>query len=112
MAPPGVPDFMSRRRHLEPGPVMVTGRAWSGWGDVESVELAVDGEWRPAALGERGGPHAWRAWSVAWDAAPGKHVLACRCTDAAGNTQPDAPPWNVGGYANNAVQRVEVVVAG
>ena len=110
MAPPGVPDFMSRRRHLPPGPVRVEGRAWSGWADIESVELAVDGEWRPAKLAGRPGPHAWRAWSAEWDASPGEHVLACRCTDRAGNSQPDGPPWNVGGYANNAVQRVEVVV--
>jgi DMSO/TMAO reductase YedYZ molybdopterin-dependent catalytic subunit len=110
MAPPGVPEFMSRRRHVEAGRVVVEGRAWSGWADVESVEFAVDGEWRPATLGDRGGPHAWRAWSVEWEASPGEHVLACRCTDAAGNAQPDTPPWNVGGYANNAIQRVDVVV--
>ncbi len=111
MVPPGIPEFMSRRRHVEPGRVLVEGRAWSGWADVESVEFAVDGEWRPAHLGHSVGPAAWRHWSATWDASPGEHVIACRCTDAAGNTQPDVPPWNVGGYANNAVQRVAVVVA-
>jgi sulfane dehydrogenase subunit SoxC len=35
-----------------------------------------------------------------------------RATDATGRRQPDAPPWNVGGYANNAVQRVPVTVTG
>ena len=30
--------------------------------------------------------------------------------DATGRMQPDTPPWNVGGYANNAVQRVTVTV--
>ena len=110
MAPPGVPDFMSRRRHVPAGRVRVEGRAWSGWAGVESVEVAVDGEWFAASLGDRGGAHAWRAWSFEWDARRGEHELACRCTDAAGNSQPDTPPWNVGGYANNAVQRVEVVV--
>jgi hypothetical protein len=34
----------------------------------------------------------------------------CRATDTAGNVQPLEPPWNVGGYANNAVQRVPVTV--
>ena len=111
MAPPGVPEFMSRRRHVEAGRVAVTGRAWSGWADVESVDFGVDGEWFPASLGDRGGPHAWRSWSVDWEAVPGEHEIACRCTDAAGNSQPDAPPWNVGGYANNAVQRVAVLVS-
>ena len=111
MAPPGLPEFMSRRRHLEAGPVTVTGRAWSGWADVESVQFGVDGEWFDAKLGDRGGPYAWRSWSFEWDAVPGEHEVACRCTDAAGNGQPDTPPWNVGGYANNAVQRVAVAVA-
>ena len=31
-------------------------------------------------------------------------------TDEAGNTQPLERPWNTGGYANNAVQRVRVTV--
>jgi hypothetical protein len=36
--------------------------------------------------------------------------LCCRTTDAKGNTQPDRPQWNRGGYTNNAVQRVTVHV--
>jgi DMSO/TMAO reductase YedYZ molybdopterin-dependent catalytic subunit len=28
LAPPGVPDFFTRRRHLRPGDVTLTGRAW------------------------------------------------------------------------------------
>ena len=31
-------------------------------------------------------------------------------TDATGRSQPDMPRWNVGGYANNAVQRMAVTV--
>ena len=56
------------------------------------------------------GPHAWRAWSFEWQAEPGDHVLSCRATDSAGNTQPLEPEWNLGGYSNNAVQRVLVTV--
>jgi hypothetical protein len=37
-------------------------------------------------------------------------VLSSRATDAAGNTQPLDPPWNLKGYANNAVERVRVIV--
>jgi len=37
-------------------------------------------------------------------------VLCCRATDATGATQPLEPPWNVGGYANNAVQRISALV--
>jgi hypothetical protein len=37
-------------------------------------------------------------------------VLVCRASDEAGNRQPDEPLWNVGGYVNNAVQRVIATV--
>ena len=33
-----------------------------------------------------------------------------RGTDASGRIQPVEAPWNRGGFANNLVQRVEVVV--
>ena len=113
MVPPGVPDFMSRERHLEPGPVELRGRAWSGWGEVERVEVSTDGGERFAAaeLLEPVSKAAWRGWQFKWDAPAGEHVLCSRASDSAGNTQPLDPPWNLGGYANNAVERVEVTVA-
>jgi hypothetical protein len=37
-------------------------------------------------------------------------VLCCRARDEAGNEQPAEAPWNVGGYVNNAVQRVPIEV--
>jgi sulfane dehydrogenase subunit SoxC len=112
-APPGVPDFMTRQRHLEPGPVTLTGRAWSGQGPIERVEVSTDGgaTFAPAALDGPLGPHAWRGWRFDWDAPPGEHVLSSRATDAAGNTQPLEVPWNLKGYANNAVERIRVVVS-
>ena len=113
MVPPGVPEFMTRERHLEPGRVTLTGRAWSGQGPIETVEVSTDGgaSFADAALDPPLGPHAWRGWSLDWDAPPGEHVLASRATDAAGNTQPLEPPWNLKGYANNAVERIRVLVA-
>ena len=45
-----------------------------------------------------------------WNATAGEHELCCRARDAAGNEQPLEPSWNLGGYANNAVQRVPVTV--
>jgi DMSO/TMAO reductase YedYZ molybdopterin-dependent catalytic subunit len=113
MLPPGVPDFMTRRRFVASGSHRLEGRAWSGGGAITRVEVSVDGgaHWRDAELGDAPGPHAWRAWSAMWDAAEaGDYELCCRATDASGGVQPVDPAWNVGGYANNAVQRVPVTV--
>jgi len=113
MVPPGVPDFMTRTRHLEPGPTTLTGRAWSGHGSIERVEVSTDGgtTFNAAVLGEPLGPNAWRGWSFTWDATPGEHTLSSRATDSSGNTQPLDAPWNLKGYANNAVERITVQVA-
>ena len=113
MVPPGVPDFMTRERHLEPGPVELRGRAWSGHGPVERVEVSTDGgeSFAGAELDAPLGESAWRGWSFGWDAPPGEHVLCSRATDATGRSQPLDPPWNLKGYANNAVERVLVLVS-
>ena len=112
MVPPGIPDFFSRTRFLDPGRCLLEGRAWSGWGAVERVEVSTDGgsTWGDATLGEPPSPFAWRPWAYEWSAEPGEHELCCRATDATGRTQPTSPPWNLDGFCNNAVQRVTVVV--
>jgi sulfane dehydrogenase subunit SoxC len=111
--PPGVPDFMTRTRHLTAGGTTLTGRAWSGHGSIERVEVSTDGgaTFDAAALDAPLGDHAWRGWRFDWDAPEGEHVISSRATDSAGNTQPLEPPWNLKGYANNAVERIPVVVA-
>ena len=110
MVPPGIPDFFSRRRFLDAGPIQVGGRAWSGAGPVARVEAAVDGHWSDAKLGPPLGDFAWRSWSFDWQATPGEHELACRATDAAGNVQPSEQPWNYQGVGNNLIQQVAVAV--
>jgi sulfane dehydrogenase subunit SoxC len=113
LAPPGIADFPTRSRTVVGGPCLLEGRAWSGWGPISAVEVSTDGgrTWREARL-ERDvdSPWAWCRWSLDWEATPGGHELRCRARDAAGNSQPDEPTWNLGGYANNAVQRVAVTV--
>jgi DMSO/TMAO reductase YedYZ molybdopterin-dependent catalytic subunit len=110
MVPPGLPDFPTRERTLPAGRWTVEGRAWSGHAPIESVEFGVDETWAEAELDAPPGRWAWRGWRAEWDATAGDHVLACRARDEAGNTQPDEADWNVGGYANNGVQRVPVRV--
>ncbi len=113
MVPPGIPDFATRERTLGPGPCPVRGRAWSGFGEVERVEVSADGgaSWGDARIGPRRSTWAWRAWEWDWKPpGPGAYELCCRATDSAGNAQPLEASWNLGGYANNEVQRVPVVV--
>ena len=112
IAPPGIPDFMTRARYVTAGTVSVTGRAWSGRGAVTNVEFSADGgeRWIPAEVHPARGPHAWHRWQVDWHARPGEYVLCCRATDETGETQPLEPPWNLGGYAVNDVHRVPVTV--
>jgi len=113
LVPPGIPEFMTRRRFVAPGPCALAGRAWSGWAPVARVEVSTDGgaTWSDAELDPPLGPHAWRGFRFVWEAEAGEHELCCRATDAAGNTQPLEPPSNPGGYCNNAVQRIDVTVA-
>ena len=112
LVPPGIPDFLTRTRYLELGPLTLTGRAWSGWGPIERVDVSVDGgdTWAAADLAEPVSDYAWLRWTYDWNAEPGEYELCCRATDASGRTQPVAPDWNFDGFCNNAVQRVRVVV--
>ena len=111
MVPPGIPDWYTRNRFVDAGHIKIHGRAWSGAGvPVAKVELGIDGNWMPADLDQATGKYAWRGWSFNWDAKPGTYVLSCRATDAAGETQPLSPRWDVAGFGNNYVHRIKVTV--
>ena len=110
MIPPGIPDFLTRHRYVEAGPVELSGRAWSGLAPVTRVEVGIDGAWSDAELGPARGDFAWRGWRFTWQATPGEHELSCRATDAEGRAQPLEQPWNLQGMGVNHVQRVDVTV--
>ena len=113
MVPPGVPDFMTRARHLEPGPddahgprLVRTGQHRAGRGLHRRRRLL-----QAAVLDPPLGPNAWRGWRFTGTRHRASTSSSSRATDAAGNTQPLDPPWNLKGYANNAVERITVQVA-
>jgi len=112
MIPPGIPDFLTRMRLVDAGPVRLSGRAWAGRPGVARVRVSVDGgaTWREAGLEAPVSPHAWCGWSCEWDATPGRYTLCVQAADNAGNVQPVEQPWNYQGMGNNMVQRVEVIV--
>ena len=112
MIPPGIPDFLTRTRLVPAGAVTLTGKAWAGRLGVSRVEVSVDGgaTWSDARLDPPVSPHAWRTWTFPWNAGRGAHTLCARATDSEGTVQPMEQQWNFGGYGNNSVQRVNVIV--
>jgi sulfane dehydrogenase subunit SoxC len=113
MVPPGIPEFLTRRRIVERGRHRLEGRAWSGGGSIATVEVSTDGgsRWHGAELEPSPDPAAWSRWSFTWIADRATETeLCCRAMDATGASQPDEPVWNLGGYAVNAVHRVPVTV--
>ena len=97
------------RRHT----YTVRGKAWSGTGPVTNVDISLtgEGEWLPGAARAAEGPYQWQNWSFEWDADErGRKTLRARATDAAGNVQPEVPPWNRLGYGNNAIEVIYVDV--
>jgi DMSO/TMAO reductase YedYZ molybdopterin-dependent catalytic subunit len=96
-------------------PMEIRGSSWTGGGaEVAIVAVTVDdGEtWHEADLvrQETAGPWGPMSWSVVIDVEPVNVTVMARATDTRGNTQPLEPPWNSGGYANNAVHRITVEV--
>jgi hypothetical protein len=68
----------------------------TGWSDAELAQAVSD--------------HAWREWAFRWDARRGRYTLCVRATDSEGTVQPGEQQWNFGGYGNNMIQRVDVIV--
>jgi DMSO/TMAO reductase YedYZ molybdopterin-dependent catalytic subunit len=114
MIPPGIPDFLTRRRTVAMDPSVLRGRAWSGWAPIALVEVSTDGgrSWEAAELaGDAASPWAWESWTYRWEPpGPGEYEVCSRAVDRAGRAQPANAVWNLGGYANNAVQRLAVTV--
>jgi DMSO/TMAO reductase YedYZ molybdopterin-dependent catalytic subunit len=114
-APEPVTHMRVRARITDPAPsstidvgtYTVRGKAWSGSGPITRVEISLTGagDWQEATVEPPKDPSQWQDWSFAWEASGvGRHTLRARATDAAGNVQPDVPPWNRLGYGNNAIE--------
>jgi DMSO/TMAO reductase YedYZ molybdopterin-dependent catalytic subunit len=114
---PGVPVTAIRIKSMFTGlpaaaragsALRLTGLAWGG-GGVERVDVAVDGRWQRARLVGPILQHAWRRFELHWTPPrPGRYLLACCATSARGETQPDTPVWNKGGYGANGIEKVAI----
>jgi DMSO/TMAO reductase YedYZ molybdopterin-dependent catalytic subunit len=96
---------------LRAGDTSIHGIAWGGRDGIAEVLVRVDGgAWIPARLAGSAGPYARTLWEARHPLTAGRHELQCRAADNAGEAQPERPPANLDGYANNAIHRVRVSV--
>ena len=80
----------------------IHGYAHSPYG-IARVEWSADlgATWEEAEVDVPGSPYSWARFEFAWSAGPGEYTVLTRATDGAGNTQPDAVPFNRKGYLFN-----------
>lgn len=94
--------------------VTVGGFAWGGEGEIEGVEISVDGgdNYRDAELLDSPSRYAWRPWRYDWDlpSTPGTATLCSRARTDQGEIQPVEHDWNNGAYAVNAIRSIQVAV--
>jgi sulfite dehydrogenase (cytochrome) subunit A len=89
-------------------PCALEGIAFDGGDGIKSVELSLDGGkiWRSARLGEDHGRYSFRRWKFDWTpSAKGDQSLLVRATNCSGQTQPNEPRWNKGGFMRNVIER-------
>ena len=70
---------------------------------IAGVEWSADSgsTWSDAEVDVPASPYSWARFEFAWSASPGEYTIMTRATDEAGNTQPDAVPFNRKGYLFN-----------
>jgi hypothetical protein len=97
---------------VKPGIVAVGGIAWDAGYGVRSVEITTDGgkTWKEATLGADLGRFAFRPFSLAVAAVPGKLSVTARATNAIGQTQTTAIIANPAGYHHNVMHSVTLNV--
>ncbi|MBN2907028.1 MAG: sulfite dehydrogenase [Rhodobacteraceae bacterium] len=94
-----------------PGPLVITGLAWSGRGPIDHVDVSIDGgkNWQTARLAQPGQPMAISRFylDIDWDGS--EMLLQSRAVDATGYVQPTKTQLrDVRGlnsiYHNNCIQ--------
>lgn len=97
---------------LDAGNHTIEGIAWSGEGDITTVEISFDGHhWSNAILLKNTTePYAWTKWKYQWNALEGEHIIFCRATDSKGRRQPMNAFWNKKGYGYNATSKAHVKI--
>ena len=70
---------------------------------LTKVEWSTDSgsTWTEATLHDPAERHSWARFEFAWSPRPGDYTVMTRASDIAGNSQPDAVPFNEKGYLFN-----------
>jgi DMSO/TMAO reductase YedYZ molybdopterin-dependent catalytic subunit len=95
-------------------PIPARGIAFGGDSGVARVDFSADGgkSWAPARLGRDEGKYSFRQWSANFTfAAPGSRTLMVRCTNTAGDSQPEVANWNPSGFMRNVIESTTVEAA-
>ncbi len=102
------------RERVPAGVLTVRGYAIASGREVAGVEVSLDGgTWKAAGVLPGGSPWTWRLWELRLEIDPGRHNIAVRAWDEAGQRQPEDPTgvWNFKGYVNNAQHRITIHAA-
>jgi DMSO/TMAO reductase YedYZ molybdopterin-dependent catalytic subunit len=111
---------------LMPGDVTLRGRAWSGAGAIDRVDVSVeklvapdtwrpiwDPQWREAQLIGKPEPMFWVRFELPWTGVePGRYRVMSRARDSARNVQPRPEDvlWNQQGLGYNGHAPLELAV--
>jgi sulfite oxidase len=98
---------------LQFGRVDIVGVAWSGKGEITQVEVSTDGgvTYKMAELQLPMSAYEPTRWAFRWNPkTTGTYTLLSRASDSSGDTQPLQQRWNKGGYGNNGLQGVELII--
>lgn len=95
--------------------IELSGKAWSGAGDVVKVEVSFDNgaSWVGTTLTPPPNTYAWQGWNATITLPSiGFWTIYARATDHTGAVQPMlVPSWNPGGYGNNQAMKLDIEVA-
>jgi DMSO/TMAO reductase YedYZ molybdopterin-dependent catalytic subunit len=91
-------------------PLQVRGIALGGDAGVKRVDFSSDGgkTWHATQLGRDEGKYSFRQWHARFTPAKGDHTLMVRCTNSAGEVQPNEPNWNPAGFMRNVIESTQI----
>lgn len=95
------------------GPQSLRGYASAPRHGVAKVHVRVNGgPWAEARiLDSAPNRYSWVRFEMPFDPLPGEYLVETRLTDKSGAVQPDATPFNAGGYDYSAVPRFRIIAA-